>query len=554
MQQGASLALKAKVVDHDEDLECEDVSSMDPEELKIVHRDYVALAARTFWKNPSKAKAQVEQKFKSSGYKEGNPKMKTCFNCQDRFHYVAECPYENREEHGGRLILKNASRLPSKKPIFKKNFPNKKSPSRMVLVTREEYLSGIETDEEETTNELAAIAISSSSTPSLFESPNENIPNQSAKCLMVKATEVSSSSHSKTINEMDDIMSLRVKKENVAWDRFMTNLQGEAKERFEAIMSDHGRIQEELDEKERLEREYANDIGSLTLALEEERELRVSLEEKLENLDESQNAIFSQIIKERDHAIAKYKLFKKEKVEFGVVHDKLVKELEEVTKAHKALENEHSTLSKSFEQLQIQSSKTSVPSSSTIHCDHANIFEELASLKEEMSLYQETNEQLEAIIKKYGLEYFPSSSTCDVANILEENVRLKKELAKISSSQGYMPSGDPLSKRWSSNKKEGLGYVPLAKKKKNKKNKAKPAQVKKTTIASSVATRGTTPRSDFAGNTNPNYILYVDYYGDVYAKYVGPYDGSIAYSIWVPKTLVANQRGPIAKWVPKNKQ
>ena len=74
MQQGASLALKAKVVEHNEDEVCEDVSSMDPEELKIAHRDYVALAARTFWKNPSKAKAQVEQKFKYSGFKEGNPK------------------------------------------------------------------------------------------------------------------------------------------------------------------------------------------------------------------------------------------------------------------------------------------------------------------------------------------------------------------------------------------------------------------------------------------------------------------------------------------------
>ena len=42
-------------------------------------------------------------------------------------------------------------------------------------------------------------------------------------------------------------------------------------------------------------------------------------------------------------------------------------------------------------------------------------------------------------------------------------------------------------------------------------------------------------RSDFAGSTNPNYILYTDYYGDVYAKYVGPYDGYIAYSIWGPK-------------------
>ena len=137
--------------------------------------------------------------------------MKTCVNCQDRYHYVAECPYENREEHGGRLVLKNASKFPSKKPFFKKNLPNKKPPSRMVLVTREEYMSGGESDEEETTSEVAAIAITSSTSPSLFESPNENIPIQSAKCLMAKATEVSSPSLSKTTNEMDDLMSLRVK-------------------------------------------------------------------------------------------------------------------------------------------------------------------------------------------------------------------------------------------------------------------------------------------------------------------------------------------------------
>ena len=31
MQQGASLALKAKVVEHNEDQDCEDVSTMDPE-------------------------------------------------------------------------------------------------------------------------------------------------------------------------------------------------------------------------------------------------------------------------------------------------------------------------------------------------------------------------------------------------------------------------------------------------------------------------------------------------------------------------------------------
>ena len=37
----------------------------------------------------------------------------------------------------------------------------------------------------------------------------------------------------------------------------------------------------------------------------------MSLEEKLESLDESNDLIIAKIIKERDHAIAKYKVFKK---------------------------------------------------------------------------------------------------------------------------------------------------------------------------------------------------------------------------------------------------
>jgi hypothetical protein len=39
----------------------------------------------------------------------------------------------------------------------------------------------------------------------------------------------------------------------------------------------------------------------------------------------------------------------------------------------------------------------------------------------------------------------------------------------------------------------------------------------------------------------------------MYAKYVGPNDAYIAWSIWVTKTLVANKIGPIEKWGPKTK-
>ena len=59
--------------------------------------------------------------------------------------------------------------------------------------------------------------------------------------------------------------------------------------------------------------------------------LRVSLEEKLESIEESHNEIICKLIKEHDHAIAKYKLAKKKTVEFGVGHARLTEYLEKLT-------------------------------------------------------------------------------------------------------------------------------------------------------------------------------------------------------------------------------
>ena len=167
------------------------------------------------------------------------------------------------------------------------------------------------------------------------------------------------------------------------------------------------------------------------------------------------------------------------------------------------------------------------------------------------------------MVTKYGLDYYPSSSTCEQATILEENARLKDELTKSSMAQCEHALNKIMGMQKPRNGKQGLGYVA---KKKNNKKKGKSPQAKKDNIGGGNATKGKAiprvdypaprgglsgPKDDFAGITNPNYILYCDYYGDVYAKYVGPIDGYIDYSIWVPKTLVANKRGPIEKWVPK---
>ena len=91
--------------------------------------------------------------------------------------------------------------------------------------------------------------------------------------------------------------------------------------------------------------------------------------------------------------------------------------------------------------------------------------------------------------------------------------------------------------------KEGLGYV--AKEKKEIKKKTKTAQAKKVDIASGNATRGTPTRDDFAGISNPNYALYVDYYGGVYARYIGPFDGYIAYLFGSQRALLLTKRHPL---------
>jgi hypothetical protein len=59
--------------------------------------------------------------------------------------------------------------------------------------------------------------------------------------------------------------------------------------------------------------------------------------------------------------------------------------------------------------------------------------------------------------------------------------------------------------------------------------------------------------NNFAEKYNPSYVLCHAYDGHVYAKFVGSPNECIAWSIWVPKTLVTNKIGPIEKWGPKNK-
>ncbi|KAK1601452.1 hypothetical protein QYE76_018638 [Lolium multiflorum] len=430
-----------------------------PEDLECHYHDHMAFHAKSFWVDPSKAKEDNIKRNHKSGFTSFGPKTRSCYNCDDKRHFIAECPYENRELHNGRLIPKDKSKdtkgkyskAPNKK-FYNNKTKKGKRPPRVVLVTREEYstdeIESSSDDEGESSKEVAAIVTTNILSSSLFESPNENphiknahcfmakssldtsnvlstqeeytsgdddvddeedatsnglvalaslstnssspseSPNvEEESCLMAKSSEVSSPSPSMPNISSDlgvDDASLKVKQEMLEFDEFIFNLQGNNKKHVSNLMARLAQQNATLEKKGQIEREDSLEIHALKNALEESQETIASLEERLENLEEPQDEI-NKLTKARDHARAKTKLLKKEMAQFGVDHEKLVKDLDELDKAHKALKSEYALLSKSNEQLQIRLASYDVPSSSTPSCDHANIIEENARLKDELA-------------------------------------------------------------------------------------------------------------------------------------------------------------------------
>jgi hypothetical protein len=232
--------------------------------------------------------------------------------------------FERREDNGGRLIRKEKFKSLSKgfskfspKPDDDKVSFTKKP---RAFIIREEYSSDEDEEHEDKSSNkegegVAAIAITTPSI-SLFDSPNENLITNNAHCLMAKvSSEVeppSKLSSSTNALSIDDATSLTIKREIVGLDSFLTNMQGDTKTHVGALLAQLGAAQDLIEEKERLEREAANEIASLNQALEEEQNLRMSLEASVITLEDSNDAIISQLTKDRDHALGLVGELKKE--------------------------------------------------------------------------------------------------------------------------------------------------------------------------------------------------------------------------------------------------
>ena len=90
-----------------------------------------------------------------------------------------DCPYEKREDNGGKLIRKDKAKSFPNKNNFTKKTPPK------ALVVQEEYNEDDDDEEDGESVSMASVAIATTPRVSLFDSPNDNI---TAKCLMAKAT------------------------------------------------------------------------------------------------------------------------------------------------------------------------------------------------------------------------------------------------------------------------------------------------------------------------------------------------------------------------------
>ena len=105
-----NLALKAKASVEEKDEEEEE--EFCTEDTKYAYHKHMALASRQFW--GKKNTRPYFNKNNSSGAK-GKQRVRTCYNCGNVSHFVVDCPYEKREDNGGKLIRKDKA----------KSFPNK---------------------------------------------------------------------------------------------------------------------------------------------------------------------------------------------------------------------------------------------------------------------------------------------------------------------------------------------------------------------------------------------------------------------------------------------
>ncbi|KAK1615052.1 hypothetical protein QYE76_020569 [Lolium multiflorum] len=485
-------------------------------------------------------------------------KKRTCYNCDEESHFANECPYEKRVDKP--KFIKGV------KPRLKPNPINdryKRNKGRAFVGA--EYLSDEEEEDEEKEAGVAGLAFSKPG--SLFtydyskdystenyvgssfmaritqddDSDDSSSSTTVGSCLMARETKVMEpppSLSSVLDNEAENQDELTVLKElyNVR-----CTLRGEALVKFDFLMDSLKEKDESIEELEYHLNDKERRFNLLRQELKTERCISQGLKQQIETYELDKVKDLETI--ERAQSLTQELNASKEELE--VAHASLTRDLDHLERANKLVKDELKKLGKNHDLLQetyskaLESMNDSIVdknvacSSTTFTSEHAKLVAEHVRLQEELSLHVETNTYLESLVTKYGLNYYPNESACEQATTLEENVRLKKELAKFTTTKSKMGLDDLLSKQRSNNQKYGLGYVPKPYKKNNYKKEKSVQEKNKKVTNDGKAPKGKAASGDRTGPNN-HYALFVDYYGDVYANYVGPRNGYAyrGYSIW----------------------
>jgi hypothetical protein len=185
--------------------------------MKYAHAEHMALAQRAFMKNwksssPSKPKA--------------TSRVRTCYNCGNQHHFIADYPYERVEDYSGRLVRKEMKA----KSYPPRNSNKKKAIPIHALTTQEEYPFGDDASDDEEVGRAAIAIVKPTSSSSLFAFANESKrTNYKGTCLMAHATKVSPSLIPiipRSLSLMDCVDSSDDKDEPNELDMFISTLHG----------------------------------------------------------------------------------------------------------------------------------------------------------------------------------------------------------------------------------------------------------------------------------------------------------------------------------------
>ncbi|KAK1663753.1 hypothetical protein QYE76_051912 [Lolium multiflorum] len=365
-------------------------------------------------------------------------KKRTCYNCDEDSHFANECPYEKRVDKP--KFVKGV------KPRLKPNPINERYKKNMGRAFVEAGCISDEEEEDEEEKEAVVAGLAFSKPGSLFTydyskdySTKSSSPNDIGSSFMARTTHDDDSDDSPSSTTVGSCLMERETKVM------------ESPPSLSSVLDDETENQDEM----ALLKELYKRFNILRQEVKNERCISQGLKQQtetfeLDKLKDLETIEWAQLLAQELDDLKK---------ELEVAHASLTRDLDHLEKANNLVKDELKKLGENHDLLQETYKKAlgsmndpiiaenATSSSTSFTCEHAKLVEEHVRVKEELSLYVETNTYLESLVTKYGLNYHQTDLACEQATILEENARLTKELAKFTTAKNKMGLDDLLSKQ-----------------------------------------------------------------------------------------------------------